>query len=95
VLTIKTRTAVLVLALLCLLSGLALGQIMQADSARAGGGAQLDAISRKLGKISVQLGTISNQIGPTISASSVQDRLDQIADNTKSTCDAVSKYGIC
>lgn len=94
-LTIKTRTAVLTLALLCLLTGLVVGQVTQAAPARARGGAQLGLISRKLSQISGQLGTISRQLGPTISGSSIEEELKRINDNTKRTCDAVTQYGIC
>jgi hypothetical protein len=102
--TIKARTAALALALLCILAGMAIGNLTHADSAGGSDAAQLRAISNKLGKISSavgggtfsnvnrQLGEISDQlsIGPTFSLDS---RLRQIEGSSSGTCRAVKGIG--
>jgi hypothetical protein len=93
--TIKARTAALALALLCVLAGLAIGQLTQAQSAGSGT-PQLGAINSKLGKISGQLG--ASQFGGGLSAElgELGEKLKAIAKSTKTTCEENTRYaGVC
>jgi hypothetical protein len=82
--TIRARTAVLTLALLCVLAGLAVGQLAQAQSASRN--YQLSEITRELQKINRSLGT-------TYGVSGVNGKLDQIEKSTEGTCRAVDGFG--
>lgn len=94
--TLKARTAAIVLALLCILAGLAIGQLTQAQSA-GGEMAQLRAISSKLGKlnqIDAKLRTISSQLGSPY-GQDIETKLDDIERNTDRTCAAVKDRLTC
>lgn len=102
--TLKARSAAIILALLCVLAGLAIGQLTQAQSAGGGDAAQLRAINLTLGKISSavgggrynnvsrQLGEISDQLGAG-SITSIDYRLRQIEGSSSGTCRAVKGIG--
>jgi hypothetical protein len=82
--TLKARTAAVVLALFCILAGLALGQLTQAESAGSSGGArQLNAIAQKLGETNRQLAAANRQllaIGKQLGGSSLTSIGDQLSD---------------
>lgn len=79
-LTLKARTAAVILAAFCILAGLAIGQLTQADSARNGNDPQLNKIARKLNATNRQLTNISKQLGGS-SLTNISDQLGNISSN--------------
>jgi hypothetical protein len=81
--TLKARTAAVFLAIFCILAGLALGQLTQAESAASGDARQLNAIAQKLGATNRQLVAANRQlvaIGKQLGGSSLTSIGDQLGD---------------
>jgi hypothetical protein len=78
--TLKARTAAVILALFCIFAGLAIGQLTQASSAPGGDARQLNSIAKKLGAVNRQLGTISSQLGGS-SVTNISGQLGEIRSN--------------
>lgn len=75
--TLKLRTAAVILAALCVLAGLAIGHLTQAESARGGNARQLNNIARKLGSVNSRLAKISKQLGGS-PLSNISGQLDDL-----------------
>jgi len=81
--TLKVRTAAVILAAFCVLAGLAIGQLTQAESARSGNARQLNNIARKLGSVNGHLVRISKQLGGT-PISNINGQLDDVEGQLRS-----------
>ncbi len=95
--TIKRSTAVVAIALIGILGGLALGQITQAQSS---GGPQASAsytapFEVTLKEVNRNLKAIKNSIGRPGIAGDLMDQIDKIRGNTYGTCQAAGGSPYC
>jgi hypothetical protein len=87
--TIKRRTAVLFVAVSCILAGLAIGQLTQARSANSG--YQLSQVVSELKKVNQTLGSGIGVLGNGINGKlyKIEGAVSNIEKSTSGTCRAV------
>ncbi len=83
--TLKARTAAIILALLCILAGLAIGQITQAQSARG----SLYGVERELKKLNGRVGLSYSRGSVNGLLKEIETDLGHIEDSSSATCRAV------
>jgi hypothetical protein len=83
--TLKARTAAAVLALLCILAGLAIGQLTQAKSA----GGSLYGVERELKKLNSRVGLSYSSGSVNGLLKEIETDLGHIEDSSSATCRAV------
>ena len=83
--TLKARTAAAVVALLCILAGLAIGQLTQAKSA----GGSLYGVERELKKLNARVGLSYSSGTVNGLLNEIKSDSGHIEDSTSATCRAV------
>jgi hypothetical protein len=93
--TIRLRrsTAAILIGLVGLLGGMALGQVTQATSQPTASTSAAPRFERTLKSIDRKLGKIQTVLGSSFGYNNVLDEVEKVTANTYGTCKAVDAFG--